>query len=192
MAGKNPDLRPNDDKTAPWKSVSFGCGGWLQFYLYGVARAIQAEGLDYPDVQYAGCSAGSLACGIVLDTDFDASMQFCKDVCLPAAFKTLSGLFSLHVYCGDVLDLHVLDKYQEIPEGRLQIAITQLPSLARERATKYTSAQDLKDSLLASCAAFPLAHLRFRRGMWCVDGGFTDFQPIMDDETITVSPFYFR
>ncbi len=45
----------------PWPSVSFACGGWLQFYLYGVARALQARGLDSPDVQYCGCSAGALA-----------------------------------------------------------------------------------------------------------------------------------
>lgn len=24
-----------------WTSVSFACGGWLQFYMFGVARALQ-------------------------------------------------------------------------------------------------------------------------------------------------------
>ena len=28
----------------PWKAVSFSCGGWLQFYLFGVARAMQVKG----------------------------------------------------------------------------------------------------------------------------------------------------
>jgi hypothetical protein len=52
--------RLNDD-TLPWESMSFACGGWLQFYLYGVGRALQARGLDYPnEVTYCGCSAGAL------------------------------------------------------------------------------------------------------------------------------------
>ncbi len=69
----------------PWRSISVACGGialtviffesnclvrlgWLQFYLYGVARAIQAQGLDDPNVSYLGCSAGALAAvGLVLD-----------------------------------------------------------------------------------------------------------------------------
>lgn len=42
----------------PWTSVSFACGGWLQFYLFGVARAIQAKGLDTNCI-YCGCSAGN-------------------------------------------------------------------------------------------------------------------------------------
>lgn len=51
---------------APWKAVSFSCGGWLQFYLFGVARAMQVRGLD-KNIKVAGCSAGSLAAaGLVL------------------------------------------------------------------------------------------------------------------------------
>ena len=42
-----------------------------------------------------------------------------------------------------------------------------------------------------STSAFPLAPLIFRRGAWCVDGGLTDFQPIIDKDTVTVSPLYF-
>ena len=50
----------------PFKSVSFSCGGWLQFYLFGVARAFQAKGI-HKGVKWAGCSAGALAAaGIAL------------------------------------------------------------------------------------------------------------------------------
>lgn len=181
------------DPTAPFKSISFACGGWLQFYLYGVARALQARGLDSPEVQYCGCSAGSLAAaGIVLGCDFDVCVQFCKDECLPEAHNHIAGLFNVDKYVDAVLELHVLDKFRPLPKGHLQIAITQLPSLKAERATEFESAQDLKECLLASCAAFPIASLMYRKGMWCVDGGITDFQPIVDEKTITVSPFYFR
>ena len=56
-----------------WSSVSFACGGWLQFYLFGVARALQHCKVDR-GVIYAGCSAGALAAtGIALGGDFDGN-----------------------------------------------------------------------------------------------------------------------
>jgi hypothetical protein len=175
----------------PWPSIGFGCGGWLQFYLYGVARAIQARGLDHPDVQYLGCSAGALACaGIVLNSDFDAAIQFCKEKCLTKAHGSISGLFCLHEYVDGVLELQ-REKFFEIPEKRLQISITQLPKMIAERATKFASWEDLKTCLLSSCAAFPLAKMQYRNNSWCADGGLTDFVPYIDEKTITVSPFYF-
>ena len=57
-----------------WSSVSFACGGWLQFYLFGVARALQHCKVDR-GVIYAGCSAGALAAtGIALGGDFDGNI----------------------------------------------------------------------------------------------------------------------
>ena len=41
----------------PWESMSFACGGWLQFYMFGVAKALQVKGLE-KGVTYCGCSAG--------------------------------------------------------------------------------------------------------------------------------------
>eukprot|EP01037_Dinobryon_pediforme_P034182 gene34182-39979_t len=30
-----------------------------------------------------------------------------------------------------------------------------------------------------------------KNGTWYLDGLWTDFQPILDEKTVTVSPFYF-
>jgi len=177
----------------PWKSMSFGCGGWLQFYLYGVARALQARGLDCPnDITYAGCSAGALAAaGLIIEGDFDAAVQFCKDKCVPLAHGHWSGLFRIGEYVSECIDLLMKSKYRDIKDDMLQVAITRLPFLTAERKTSFSSFQDLKDALLSSSSAFPAAPLIYREGAWCLDGGITDFQPIVDSETITVSPFYF-
>ena len=80
---KTPDSQSED--SPPWTSVSFACGGWLQFYMFGVAKALQASGHDYPTtVTYCGCSAGALAAvGLSLEGNFDAAVQFCKDKCVP-------------------------------------------------------------------------------------------------------------
>lgn len=74
-----------EGEALPWRSVSFACGGWLQFYMFGVAKALQESGLDYPSkVTYCGCSAGALAAvGLALEGDFDSAVTFCKEKCLP-------------------------------------------------------------------------------------------------------------
>ena len=73
--------------------------------------------------------------------------------------------------------------------------ITGYPLLSRRRIDEFTSQNDLEDSLLSSCAIVPFARLVYFRDCWNVDGGMTDFFPgfddLSDDETITVSPFYF-
>jgi len=172
--------------------MSFSCGGWLQFYMFGVARAIQAAGLD-KGVQYCGCSAGALAAaGLAYEGDFDAAVEFCKNECIPKAHGHVSGLFRLADYVGRCIDLLLVPKFRVLPPGVLQVAITQLPLFKGIRVTEYPTVEELKQSLLASSAAFPAAplvdHQRFGR---CLDGGLSDFQPVVDAETITVSPFYF-
>jgi hypothetical protein len=36
-----PDSNEINERIAPWESMSFACGGWLQFYMFGVAKALQ-------------------------------------------------------------------------------------------------------------------------------------------------------
>ena len=175
----------------PFTSVSFSCGGWLQFYLFGVARAFQAMGI-HKDVKWAGCSAGALAAaGIALDGDFDAAIEFCKRECLPRT-NSVRGLLSLDEYVSSCIDSLLISKYHDLEPGELQVAITKFPYLSGVRVTEHHGAQDLKETLLASAAAYPAAqiHNHSRFGL-CIDGGLSDFQPVLDGDTVTVSPFYF-
>ena len=48
------ELKRMEKGDPPWESMSFACGGWLMFYMFGVAKAIQAQGLD-KNVTYCGC-----------------------------------------------------------------------------------------------------------------------------------------
>lgn len=175
----------------PWESMSFACGGWLQFYMFGVAKALQYQGLD-KGVKYAGCSAGALAAvGLILEGDFDDAISFCKNECLPEAYGELTGLFRLNQYVNRCLNLYLIHKYQDIPDDMLQIAVTKVSGFRAERVKVHKSKEDLVLSLLSSCAAFPFSPLITRDGSWYIDGGLTDFQPVIDEDTITVSPFYF-
>lgn len=177
----------------PWESMGFCCGGWLQFYLFGVAKALQDANLD-KGVKYAGCSAGALAaCGLVLEGDFDLAIKYCNEECLPLTYSRAHGLFCLAEYVTGCMENHLIHKFtpEKVKGGVLQIAVTKLPFFTGERVVEHETQKDLMEALLASCAAFPLSSLTKRKGAWYADGGFTDFQPIIDEDTITVSPFYF-
>lgn len=176
---------------APWKSMSFSCGGWLQFYMFGVARAVQMRGLE-KGVEYLGCSAGALtAVGLAIDGDFDAAVQFCKNECLPKAYRDITGLFRLSEYVGGCVDKHVLPYFDNLSSDSLHISVTDLSTLRRNRVSNFSSREDLKQCLLASSAAFPFAPLVNFRGRTCIDGGIADFQPTLDKDTLTVSPLFF-
>lgn len=176
----------------PWESMSFACGGWLQFYMFGVAKGLQACKMD-KGVRYYGCSAGALtAAGLVLDGEFDEAIQFCKDYCLPKAYSDIRGLFNLADYVQKCLDLTLLAKFhQGVEPNTLFVAATKLPLGQAERFTVFRTHEDLSTALLCSSAAFPFAPLVKHKGSWYIDGGLSDFQPVEDDNTITVSPFYF-
>jgi hypothetical protein len=84
-----------------------------------------------------------------------------------------------------------LHRWNTLSPGQLQVSVTKLPQLRNERISTFQSRDDLLQYLLASACAFPFAPLLFHKDSWYVDGGITDFQPIIDERTITVSPFYF-
>ena len=77
-------------------------------------------------------------------------------------------------YVAKWLELYLLPKYKPIRPGMLQIAVTRLPWLSAERVVEYLSQDDLKTSLLASSAAFPISPLVIHRGSWCIDGNLDD------------------
>lgn len=159
--------------------------------MFGVAKALQNKGLD-KGVTYLGCSAGALvSVGLILEGDFDDGIRFCKDDCIPKAYSAISGLFRLHEYALKCIDKYLVQKYKEIPPNVLQIAVTKLWFFGGEIVKVHKSKDDLIKTLLASCAAFPFAAMVHREGGWYIDGGWTDFQPILDENTVTVSPFYF-
>lgn len=171
--------------------MSFACGGWLQFYMFGVAKALQINKMD-KGVNYCGCSAGSLAAvGLVVGGEFDDAIRFCQEYCVPHAYKDITGLFRLTEFVAKCIELTILPRYVDIPPGVLQVAVTRMPFLTKERVTVHPNKEELVKTLLSSCAAFPLSSLIYRNNGWYIDGGLSDFQPVVDENTITVSPFYF-
>jgi hypothetical protein len=175
----------------PWESMSFACGGWLQFYMYGVGKALQASKMD-KGVRYYGCSAGSLtAMGLVYNGSFDECIKFIRDECLEEAYTVKGGLFKLHSYVRTYTERLLETNFRPIDPGVLNIAITKLPYFQAVRVSEFKTPEDVIFAILSSCAAFPFAAIVHHNGEWYLDGGASDFQPVEDDETITVSPLYF-
>jgi len=183
-----------EEKMKVFESISFACGGWLQFYMFGVAKALQETGYASHFKKLCGCSAGALtAVGLCLEGDFDKAIDFCKGECIPRCYSHWAGrgLLGIGEYAANCMEVSCnLHRWEEAGD-RLEVAITRLPFFQAERANSFQSQEDLKTALLASAAAFPFAPLVWRQDAWCIDGGFSDFQPIMDENTLTVSPFYF-
>ncbi|GAB5035587.1 vesicular transport proteins alpha beta hydrolase [Nannochloropsis oceanica] len=174
-------------------SFSFACGGWLQFYMFGVAKCLKDHGL-HKEAKFSGCSAGALtALGLCVEpSSFDKAVEYCKAVCIPRCRGTLFGPFLLHKYVRGCLDYSgCLDEHWERANGRLSVGVTGLTDFRAIRIEEFASKEELIIALMASAAAFPLSPPVRRRGKWLIDGGISDFQPVLEARTVTVNPFYF-
>jgi len=171
---------------------SFAAGGWLQFYLFGVAKCLCDHELN-KNCRAVGCSAGSLAAaGVTVGGNFQKAVDFCKTTLIPECRRDIHGPFKISQYISRCLDISSdLSKFKK-GNGKLSIQITSVPSLKGVRVSNFLSAEDLKTTLLASCAASPLSPF-FRRvdGKLYTDGSLSDIQPLLSKNTITISPIYF-
>ena len=175
----------------PPKAYSFAAAGWLKLYFFGVAAFLQDHGLD-KKANFVGSSAGSLtAAGLVLGVDFRAVRDFALK-CVEETHGHIIPAFKLHEMVEKCLLMMLDEKAHERLNGRLEVSVTALPSCSNRRYKNFTSADDFHQALLASCRMAPIAGLPFQfRGEYIFDGGLSDFQPMLDEDTITVSPFFF-
>ena len=175
------------------RDYSFACAGWLKLYLFGVAKYLQEHDL-IKNSRFIGSSAGALAAtGLALDCDFEAIRDYVLESVIPQAHGSIAGAFSVRQYLTDCLTEHGhLEEFAKVNASQtLVISYTNLLTCSARRVSEFTSNEDLLTALLASCCATPIAGLPFKRGNEIViDAGLTDFQPIFDERTITVSPFY--
>lgn len=183
---------------SPLTAMSFAASGWLKLYYFGVAAFLQDMGLDRDcDTVFIGSSAGALtAAGLVLGVDFRAVRDFALK-CVDDTHGKIGKAFRLKSMITACMDKLLKTKPGEKQphkrlNGRLHVSVTALPWCQNRRYSEFDSYNDFRNALLASCCMTPIAGWPFKyRGEWVFDGGLSDFQPKVDDETITVSPFFF-
>ena len=88
-------------------------------------------------------------------------------------------------------DEFVTEDLHTIVSSRVCLSITQLRPFKNQRITTFANRQDLCDALRAACfiPSLTAPAMRFR-DRWCIDGGFTDNEPILDTSTLRVSPLW--
>ncbi|KAF0694933.1 Aste57867_14212 [Aphanomyces stellatus] len=174
-------------------SYSFACSGWLKSYLFGVGKALQEMEL-HRDATMLGTSGGSLvALSLCLDNDFDEMVRGVVSDMAPTARSTFGNAFRVREYLGDAMRRWgnfelpgALEKAK-----RCIIVYSSISKWSSRRISHFDSVDDLTTSIFASCCATPIAGFPFKfKGEWVMDGGLFDFQPVLDDTTVTVSPFY--
>lgn len=188
-------------------NFSFACGGWLQNYLYGVAKCLQDCGLDEKISCCAGTSAGALtSAGLVLNADFDAIMESVINEYISECRGTWQGPYQVRKYMEDCISKHGNLREFEKANGRLQLNITAIPDILKMQPQlkricqqHFSSEQELLTALLASSCAVPLAGppMRDSSGRLVMDGGLTAFQPSIVTKcadkgvTVNVNPIFF-
>ncbi|KDO34160.1 hypothetical protein SPRG_19012 [Saprolegnia parasitica CBS 223.65] len=166
--------------------VSFGGCGFLLAFHVGVAKQLQKRGVLNASSRFAGASGGALlatalAYGISLDTVFDKLVDAADQA-------------RRHQFLADIVREQVdsVLPTTPLPSKNLVVTTAQIwPRVQECHLTRFTSREDLRDALLASC------HIPFYlngdfacryRGAYYVDGGAFSLVPNMPD-AIGVSPF---
>jgi hypothetical protein len=161
--------------------------------MFGVSKALQELGLD-TDAVMLGSSGGSLAAvGLCLGWDFYGVMRSVADEFAPTARSSIRDVFRIRDYLHEALDRWGnFHKYEELnATKRCVVVYSSIFKWISRRKSTFSSMEDLKQACLASCCATPIAGFPFRfHGEWIVDGGLLDFQPVLDEHTVTISPFY--
>ena len=190
---KEEDNMENTDVDVDGLDYSFACGGWLKLYLFGVAKFLQEQKL-ITNSKFIGCSAGALAAtGLALGANFDEIRDFVLNVAAPRAHGSLVGALSVRDILRECLDKHGnLHLFETVNASQsLVVSYSSLTTCTARRVSTFVNEGDLSTALLASCCATPIAGLPFRHaGEWVFDGGLTDFQPVFDEKTVTISPLY--
>jgi len=176
-------------------NFSFAGCGFLGIYHVGVTTCLKKYAPHLLVDKVSGASAGALAALLLTaDIPFDASLEVLLKVANTARSKTLgpfSPSFNLGKLLADVLERILPEDVHLRVNGKLHISMTRIHDRKNVIVSNFHSRQEVKDAIL--CATFipffsGLVPPSFR-GIRYMDGGFTDNCPLVDEYTVTVSPY---
>jgi len=175
--------------------VSFSGCGFLGLYHVGVASCLKTYAPQIYVSKVSGASAGSMA-ALALLADLplgDMTSQVLK-IATEARKCTLgpfSPSFNINQILLDGLQNILPDDVHEKVNGKLHVSLTKVYDGKNLLVNAFSSKQEVIDVILAS-AFIPIfsGWLPPRyRGVRVIDGGYSDNLPVLDTNTITVSPF---
>ncbi|KAI8440589.1 hypothetical protein MSG28_001811 [Choristoneura fumiferana] len=176
-------------------NLSFAGCGFLGIYHVGVAVCFKKYAPQLLLGKISGASFGALsACCLLCDVPIGEITSDVLRVVGEARAGSL-GPFSPSFNIQNVL-LEGMDKYlphdvHKIVSGKLHISLTRVYDGKNVIVSEFPTRQDLMQALLASCFVPVFSGMlppRFH-GIRYMDGGFSDNLPILNENTVTVSPF---
>ncbi|VDK71667.1 unnamed protein product [Litomosoides sigmodontis] len=176
-------------------SLSLSGCGFLGIYHAGVCAAIKEYVPQLLQNQISGASAGSIiAAGIVCDVCISQATSLFLSVVSEArsyTFGVLNRDFDLMKLVRVKLNAILPSNAHELCTGRLRISVTRFSDMENIILDEFRTKDELVDAICCSCF-IPVyggfVYPTFRDEIY-IDGGATDNQPVIDVDTITVSPF---
>ncbi|KAJ2950409.1 hypothetical protein O0L34_g8651 [Tuta absoluta] len=176
-------------------NLSFAGCGFLGIYHVGVATCFKKYAPHLLLGKISGASFGAIsACCLLCDLPIG---ELTSDVlrCVREARAGSLGPFSPSFSIQNIL-LEGMEKYlppdvHKIVSGKLHISLTRVYDGQNVIVSEFATREDLLQALLASCFVPVFSGMlppRFH-GIRYMDGGFSDNLPVLDENTITVSPF---
>lgn len=176
-------------------NISFSGCGFLCIYHVGVASCFKRYAPHILVDKIAGASAGSLAaCALICSVPLGESTTDVLRIAGEARSRTLGPLhprFDLNKILHEGLVKLLPEDAHLRCNGRLHVSVTRCSDGKNILLSEFSSKDELIQALLCSC------FIPFYSGIVpptvCgvsyIDGGFSNNQPILDENTITVSPF---
>ncbi|XP_059482645.1 1-acylglycerol-3-phosphate O-acyltransferase Pnpla3-like isoform X4 [Neocloeon triangulifer] len=176
-------------------NLSFAGCGFLGIYHVGVAACLKKYAPHLLLNKISGASAGAIAgCCLLCDVPLGEITSDVLRVVSEARGKTLgpfSPSFNVQNILLEGLAKVLPDDCHERVSGKLHISLTRVYDGKNVIVSEFNSKEDLLQALLSS-AFIPIfsgwVPPRFH-GVRYIDGCYSDNLPILDENTVTVSPF---
>ncbi|KAI3409964.1 hypothetical protein GPALN_006334 [Globodera pallida] len=171
-----------------------GCG-FLCIYHAGVCAALREYAPQLTRNRIYGASAGSIAaagliCNVSVAEATTAILQVVAEA-RSGLLQAFSPTFDLMAIVRDELDRILPDNAHQLCTGRLFISLTIYETGKNALVSEFLNKKELIQAILCSCfiPIFCGYAVPEFRGVKYIDGGFSDNQPVYDQNTITISPF---
>ncbi|CAG9536734.1 unnamed protein product [Cercopithifilaria johnstoni] len=176
-------------------SLSLSGCGFLCIYHAGVCAAVKEYAPQLLQNRISGASAGSIiAASIVCNVCISQTTSFFLSVVSEArsyTFGVLNRDFDLMKLLRMKLNAILPSNAHELCTNRLRISVTRFRDMENVILDKFHTKDELIEAICCSCF-IPVyggfVYPTFRDEIY-IDGGASNNQPIIDTDTITVSPF---
>ena len=176
-------------------SVSFAGCGFIGVYQIGVIAALREYAPHLLEGDILGSSSGAmlgvaLVAGISTEDIARTTLRIANKVS-EKILGPITPSFDLNTVFREVYEEMLPEDIAKKASSRLHISMTKIPEFSNSMINFFTTKDDVIEALLCSSfipMAFGWIPPRFR-GNACIDGFYSNNQPILNTETITVTVF---